>query len=74
MVNLMERLLLRPNEVAEILGICRTRAYDLINSGAIPAIRLGKSLRVPAESLRVWIGQQTDDAARVALEARERAR
>lgn len=68
----MDRLLYRPAEVAEILGICRTRAYELINGGVIPSIRLGKSLRVPAESLRAWIGQQTDDAAREVLEARER--
>lgn len=68
----MEKLLLRPAEVAELLGIWRTRAYDLISGGIIPSIRLGKSFRVPADSLRAWIGQQTDDAAREVLEARER--
>ena len=66
----MNRLLLRPSEVAESLGICRTRAYDLINSGTIPSIRLGKSLRVPAETLRAWIDQQTDEGAKTVLHAR----
>jgi len=60
----MNRILLRPSEVAETLGICRTRAYELINSGIIPSLRLGKSLRVPAESLKEWVALQTDEGAR----------
>lgn len=67
----MERLLLRPGEVAEILGICRTKTYDMISAGTIPSIKLGKSIRVPAETLRAWIDQQADDAARSVLESRE---
>ena len=58
---MMDRLLFRPAEVAEALGICRTRAYDLINSGAIPSVRLGKSVRVPAQALRTWIAEQSDN-------------
>ena len=56
----MDRMLLRPTEVAETLGICRTRAYDLINSGAIPSVRLGNSLRVPIEALRAWLDRQLE--------------
>jgi len=63
----MDKLLLRPIEVAESLGIGRSKAYELIATGVIPSLRIGASLRVPAESLRAWIANQTDDAARSEL-------
>ena len=65
----MDKLLLRPAEVAELLGIGRSKAYELIAGGSIPAVRLGASVRVPADSLRVWIAARTDDEARAALTA-----
>jgi excisionase family DNA binding protein len=53
-----DRLLLRPTEVAETLGVGRSKAYELIAAGTIPSIRLGSSLRVPADALRAWIARQ----------------
>jgi excisionase family DNA binding protein len=58
----MDRLLLRPAEVAETLGICRTKAYELISTGVIPSIRLGSSVRVPTDLLRAWIAAQSSEA------------
>jgi prophage regulatory protein len=54
----VERLLLRPNEVAESLGISRSRAYELIAAGDIPSVRLGTSIRVSTEALREWVANQ----------------
>ncbi len=51
----MEKLLIRPKEVAEVLGLGRTKIYELIASGIIPSVRIGRSVRVPAEELRTWI-------------------
>ena len=56
-----DRLLLRPSEVADTLGIGRSKAYELIASGVIPSIRLGASVRVPADALRTWIARQLLD-------------
>ena len=67
----MERLLYRPAEVAELLGIGRTRTYDLINAGVIPSIRVGRSRRVPSDTLKAWVAQQSDDTAREILEGRK---
>ena len=61
----MERLLLRPHEAAELLGLCRSTVYELIASGAIPSITIGKSRRVPLEALRAWVRAQTDTSAMV---------
>ncbi len=51
----MERLLLRPSEVAEALGVSRTKAYELIARGELPSVRVGHSLRVSADDLAAWI-------------------
>ena len=48
-----ERLLLRVEEVAEMLSLGRSKTYQLIASGVLPGVRLGRCVRVPADALRV---------------------
>lgn len=57
-----EKALLRMDEVAEILGISRARAYTLVAEGAIPSVRIGRSRRVPVRQLGAWIEKQVVDA------------
>lgn len=47
----MNRKLLRVSAVAEALDLSRSTTYELIQAGVIPAIKLGKSWRVPSEDL-----------------------
>jgi excisionase family DNA binding protein len=52
-----ERLLLRVSEVADLIGVSKATAYDLISRGSIPSVRLaGRGdrgmLRVPADALK----------------------
>lgn len=54
-----ERLALRPAEVAQALGIGRSKAYELIASGVIPSIRIGSCIRIPTDALRLWIRDQS---------------
>ena len=54
----MEKLLLKPSEVAQVLGIGRSLVYELINRREIPSIRLGRCIRVPSESLQQWLREQ----------------
>lgn len=42
----MERILLRVTEAAETLGISRSKAYEMIAAGELPAIRLRGSIRI----------------------------
>jgi excisionase family DNA binding protein len=58
------KLMLRPAEAAEAIGVSRSKAYELISSGVIPSVRLGGSLRVPVEALRTWISEQIQQAKR----------
>ena len=54
----MEKLLLKPSEVAQVLGIGRSLIYELIARREIPSIRLGRCIRVPSESLQRWLKAQ----------------
>jgi excisionase family DNA binding protein len=54
----IEKLLYRPSEAADVIGVSRSRAYELIASGVLPSIRVGSSVRVPVEALRAWIERQ----------------
>ena len=54
----MERLLLKPGEAAQVLGIGRSLIYELIARREIPSVRLGRCLRVPTESLQRWLKEQ----------------
>lgn len=55
----MDQLLLRPDEAARLLGISRSKCYALVAAGAIPAVRIGRSVRVPRAALDEWIARQT---------------
>lgn len=52
------RLLMRVAEVAEALSISRSAVYELIRSGEIPAVKIGRSTRVSLEALKRWIRQR----------------
>lgn len=49
-----EPIMLRPAEVAALLALSRSEVYRLIEQGRIPAVRIGRSVRVP----RRWVEQQ----------------
>ncbi|MGD9724359.1 MAG: helix-turn-helix domain-containing protein [Pirellulales bacterium] len=55
----MDHMLLRVDEVAAALGIGRSQAYALCASGVLPVVRIGRSVRVPADALRAWVRAQT---------------
>lgn len=56
------RLAVRVGEAARLLDIGRSKAYELIQAGELPAIRVGKSLRVPVRALQRWIEAQANAA------------
>lgn len=50
----MEKLLLKVEEVAAAIGMSRSLVYQLVAAGTIPSVRIGQSVRVPAQALRDW--------------------
>lgn len=56
-VPLSQRLLLRPEEVAGILGLGRSTIYELLRTGELSAVHIGRATRIPARDLHQWIDQ-----------------
>jgi excisionase family DNA binding protein len=45
-------------EVAQELRIARSRAYELVANGTIPAVKIGRSVRVRRKELERWLEGQ----------------
>jgi excisionase family DNA binding protein len=45
-------------EVAQELRIARSRAYELVANGTIPAVKIGRSVRVRRKELESWLEGQ----------------
>ena len=55
----IENEFLTPKEVMNLLYIGRNTFYKLVNSGELPAFRLGKQWRVKRSDLYDFLGQNT---------------
>jgi excisionase family DNA binding protein len=53
------RGLLRAEEVAEVLGIGRSKVFEMPRSGELPVVRMGRAVRVPKGALAEWIESHT---------------
>lgn len=49
------RLLYRVPEAAAILGIGRSHCYALVKHGVLPKVVIGRSIRIPAKGLELWV-------------------
>ena len=58
----MEPLLLKAADVAELLGIGRSKVFAMLAAGELPVIRLGRPVRVPRSALEGWIAEYTQYA------------
>jgi excisionase family DNA binding protein len=63
-LNADEPWLLDSRAVARLLGISRTKTFQMISCGYLPVIRIGRCARVPRSALESWITQQTTNVVR----------
>lgn len=54
----MESILLRVEEVAELLGLGRTKVFEMISAGELPTVRIGRCVRVPRADLERWVSSR----------------
>ena len=52
-----EPLLVSVKKAAEMLSISRSQCYELVRAGTIPAVRLGRSIRVSYAGLQEFISR-----------------
>lgn len=51
----MDKLLLTPREAADVLGIGRSKLYELLRTGVVPSVRIGSCRRIAALDLPVVV-------------------
>jgi excisionase family DNA binding protein len=51
----LARLLLTPQEAAELLAVGRTTLYGLLQSGELTSVRIGACRRIPYDALRAFV-------------------
>jgi excisionase family DNA binding protein len=51
------------DELAAALNVGRATAYNAVNAGQIPSIRIGKRIVVPTAALRRMLGLDADGVA-----------
>ena len=53
----MERLVWTVEEAAQVLGISRTHAYELVARGELASVRLGRRIVVPKRTIDTLLAQ-----------------
>jgi excisionase family DNA binding protein len=48
-------LLLRATEVAHLLGLGRSKVYEMMQTGELPTVKIGTAVRVPRAALEQWV-------------------
>ena len=54
----LDREWLTLREMQEMLAIGRTKAWQLVASGEVPAVKIGRSVRVSRKELEGWLEEQ----------------
>jgi excisionase family DNA binding protein len=68
MERVQEREILTPEQVADYLQVRKDTVYRYIRDGKLPAVRLGRSYRVPRENLDLFLlANSTQTGVREAL-------
>ena len=58
----MEKLLLSPEEAAEILGVTRSTIYDLMRMRILASIKIGRRL-VPVKACQEMVERMVEESA-----------
>ena len=52
------RELMRPADVAPLLGVTTGRIYQLIAAGLLPSVRIGRAIRIPRATWEEWLREK----------------
>jgi excisionase family DNA binding protein len=59
----MDKLLLTPDEAAQVLGIGRSKVYELLASRQLGSVKIGSCRRISADALRAYVLTLTELAS-----------
>ncbi len=52
-----DRIAVTPDEAAWLLGVSRSRIYELLNAGDLPSVKIGRSRRIPRQALVDFVAE-----------------
>lgn len=55
-------MLLKVSDLAPLMGVSRSRIYQLIRVGALPATKVGGAIRIPRAAWLAWLDSQSEEA------------
>jgi len=61
LVSTIDPLTVRVAEAVRLTGLCRSKIYELIASGDIETVKVGRCTLIPMASLRALVGQAATD-------------
>jgi excisionase family DNA binding protein len=61
--DIMEKLLITAGEAADLLGLGRTKVYELMAAGRIESVKIGRSRRLPVTAVHEFIERLMETAA-----------
>jgi excisionase family DNA binding protein len=53
------KLLLTLREAQQVLSLGERKIRDMVSSGELPCVRIGRALRFSHEALREWVSQRS---------------
>src|SRR5262249_49412097 len=54
--------IMKPVELASLLGVTQRQVYRLISRGALPGVRGGGAIRIPRRAWEAWLAEQCSRA------------
>jgi len=63
-VRRVERLLLTPAEAAHMLGLGKTKVFELMGSGALMSVQVGRARRIPRPAVEAFVDGLIRDQSR----------
>jgi len=60
--DIMEKLLYTPVEGCRVLGIGRSKVYELLGAGELTSVRIGACRRIPARALLEFVHRLSEPA------------
>jgi excisionase family DNA binding protein len=64
----MDKLLLKPSEAAHVLGIGRTKLFELLASGALESVQIGHCRRVPRDAVDEFLTRLRAEQPRAGID------
>lgn len=56
----MDALAFRPSEAAKLVGLSRTKLYELLRKQEIAHVKVGSVTLIRADDLRAWLAAQAN--------------